>query len=195
MSNSTPYVQYIPGCEQLLFSFFFYFFFFNLLSFYFKLHSPRRVATVLLTGCCWDVTCFKRNEKGRRYTWMSHSLQDSLILRGGKKHPKKFKKSACKRTCVEGMAKYWDFPELVGFRARLASLSRHCTLCFGWLVSVMVWVFAVATPRNEEVQRIVDVNSSTVDKIKRLMLSIQSTVPIKEWLFVTSQAGFTSTQT
>ncbi len=42
----------------------------------------------------------------------------------------------------------WDFPELVEFIAWFTSLSRYCTLCFGWLVSVMVRV-TISTGKNE----------------------------------------------
>lgn len=67
-------------------------------------------------------------------------------------------------TSVVGMCKHWDwhFPELVGFIACLTSLSCYCTLCFGRLVSVMVWVVVVVvvvwttiSTRKSEIQRTV----------------------------------------
>lgn len=147
MSNSTPYVQYIPGCEQLLFFSSFFFLLFICSASTCKVFSPRSsyIHWGGLLQFCWpDVVWMwpaSRDEKEEDTPNVSQFARFA-DFRNETNKPKKNQVDACKRTRVEGMAGYWDSPELVGFRARFTSLSRHCTLCFGWLVSVMVWVVA-----------------------------------------------------
>lgn len=119
-----------------------------------KLHSSRRIATVLPTGSRLGFNLLQEMKREIIHL-MSHSLQDQG--------------NVCKlNTCVVGMYKHWgwDFPELVGFIAWFTSLSCCCTLCFGWLVSVMVSVaWATISTRKGEIQQTMFVSGTAVQSI------------------------------
>lgn len=143
------------------------------LNSYFFFCSASNQATFIKEGCysfiigIWPAS---RDETGdNTLNVTSHSLQESG-------------KCLQTNTCVVGMYKHWDFPELVGSIAWFTSLSCYCTLCFGWLVSVMVrvvWatistrnyvVSGCQQPYNQSINKALDVVDTKYSTNKRMAL-------------------------